>query len=57
MAQKSETRRMHLKGERWKLDSGEEVIITWDLSNGFLRVLNENGKLTVIHEENLVQAL
>ena len=41
---------VHLKGERWLLHDGREVIVTWDLANEFIRVLNESGKLEVIHE-------
>lgn len=44
---------VHLKGERWKTVDHREVIVTWDLANGFVRVLNESGKLEVIHENQL----
>jgi hypothetical protein len=40
----------HIKGERWRLEDGREVIVAWDLANEFVRVLNEDGKLDVIHE-------
>jgi hypothetical protein len=42
-----------MKGERWRLVDGSQIIITWDLPDGFLRVLNEHGKVEVIHENYL----
>ena len=44
---------MHQKGERWRLYDGREVIITADLSNDWVRILNEAGKLEVIQENYL----
>lgn len=44
---------MHNKGERWLCHDGREVIITADLPDDWVRVLNENGKLEVIQENYL----
>lgn len=48
---------MHTKGERWLMRDGQEIIIVWDLPNDFLRVLNDAGKIEVIHENNLKERL
>lgn len=44
---------MFLKGEKIFTKDHRELIVTTDLANGFLRVLNEKGKLEVIHESIL----
>lgn len=41
---------MFIIGSKWKLIDGRIVIITQDLANDFIRVLNEFEKLEVIHE-------
>lgn len=48
---------MRQKGERWLLKDGREVIVTTDLPNKYLRVLNEQGKLVVIRESLLQELL
>lgn len=48
---------MHSKGERWLLWDNHEVIITHDLANKWVRVLNEQGKLEVIQESELKEWL
>jgi isochorismate hydrolase len=48
---------MRQKGERWTTHDRREVLITFDLSNGFVRVINENGFLEVIHENHLKEWL
>ncbi len=46
---------MHIKGERWLLWDGREVIVTWDLPNDLVRVINDHGMLEVISESALRQ--
>ena len=46
-----------IKGERWRLHDGSEIIITWKLANGFIRVLNESGQLEVIEKSHLKEKL
>lgn len=48
---------MRQKGERWLTKRGDEIIVTEDLANGHLRVLNDNGKLEVITESVLLDCL
>jgi hypothetical protein len=48
---------MRSKGERWTTRDGREVVITQDLANNWVRILNESGKLEVIQENMLKEFL
>ncbi len=48
---------VHLKGEHWLLHDGREIIITHDLANNYVRVLNDHGMLEVITESYLKERL
>ena len=43
---------MHLKGERWRLADGEEVVVI-SQAGGFVRVLLPNGMINTIHKNML----
>jgi len=41
---------MRLKGEEWDTFDGRKLVIVEDMPNGWLKILNERGKLEVIQE-------
>ena len=45
-----------LLGEKIYTKDRRELIFTKDLANGFIRVINEDGKLEVIHESILKES-